>query len=179
MARFFINISLLLLATFVALPAWSQIYKWVDENGVVNYASHPPSNGNAEELDLNSAPLSVIETDKPEQLAALAAKSEISSLRQKVNQLESELEAQRYARQYAVEPVAAPVSDQYVYPGYLYAPANVVFIRHHLRKPHIIPTQFIQTPKGTSIHTPMKPMHSFHGMWRAGFPGQKNSLIAP
>jgi uncharacterized protein DUF4124 len=155
MVRFF-KLCLLLLGTLLAVPAWSEVYKWVDEDGVVNYSNQPPSNRKAEELDLNSIPISVIETDKVDQRAAWAAKSEVSSLRQKVDQLESQLQAERYARGYSVEPAAAPVD--YGYPGYLYAP-GVVFFQPHHRKPHVKPTRFIPTPR-----------HSFSGMQPAGFP---------
>ena len=75
MARLF-SLGLLCLATFVAAPAWSQIYKWVDENGVINYTSEAPSNRKAEKLDLNSVPVSVINTYKTDQRAAWAKKSD-------------------------------------------------------------------------------------------------------
>ncbi len=159
MAGFF-KLGLLLLGTLLAAPAWSEIYKWVDENGVVNYSNQPPSNRKAEELDLNSIPISVIETDKIDQRAAWAAKSEVSSLRQKVDQLESQLQVERYARGYSAGSGAMPV--EYGYPGYLFAPTTVVFVRHHLRRPLVFPTQFIRTP--------MTPRHSFSGMQHAGFP---------
>ena len=162
MARLF-SLGLLCLATFVAGPAWSQIYKWVDDDGVVNYSNQPPSNRKAEELDLNSVPVSVIETSKTDQRAAWAVKSEVSALRQKVDQLESQLEAERYGRQYAAESAATPVGSEYVYPGYLYAPSTVTFVRHPLRRTHLIPTRFNRMP--------MSPRRSFPGMRHAGFPG--------
>ncbi len=78
MARLF-NLGLLLLATIVAAPAWSQIYKWVDDDGVINYTNLPPSNPKAKKLDLESVPVSVIETDKRGQRAVWAIKSEVSA----------------------------------------------------------------------------------------------------
>ena len=156
MARLF-KLGLLLLVTLAAAPASSQVYKWVDDNGVVNYSDQPPSNRKAEELDLNSVTVSVIETDKIDQRAAVAATSEVSALRQKVDQLESQLEAERYAHRYSTVSGAMPV--EYGYPGYLYAPTTVVFARHHLRRPLVIPTQFIRTPR------------RFPSMRHAGFPG--------
>jgi len=163
----FINFGFLLVAMLVAMPAWSQIYKWVDENGVTNYTNQPPPNGKAQELDLDSVRLSVIETDKPEQLAAMAARYEVGSLRQRVNELEDQLEAQRYASQYAAEYAAGPVEAgygytyPYAYPGYFYAPATTFFNRNHFRKPHVRPTRFIGTPAGNG--------QSFNGMQRTGF----------
>ncbi len=41
MARLF-KLGLLFLGTLLAAPAWSEVYKWVDENGVVNYSNRPP-----------------------------------------------------------------------------------------------------------------------------------------
>ncbi len=167
MARLF-KLGLLLLGTLVAAPAWSEVYKWVDENGVVNYSNQPPSNRKAEELDLNSVTVSVIETDKIDQRAAVAATSEVSTLRQKVDQLESQLEAERYARQYTAGAGAMPVD--YGYPGYLYAPAAVVFVQPHLRIPLVIPTRFIRTP--------MTPRRSFPNVRHAGFPsGVTSSFV--
>ena len=151
------------MATLVAVPAWSQIYKWVDDNGVVNYSSQPPSNRKAEELDLDSVTVSVIETYKTDQRAAWAAKSEVNALRQKVDQLENQLEAERNALKYAAAAGASPGEGAYGYPGYLYAPTAVIFVRSHLRRQLIIPTLHIRTP--------MAPRRSFPGMRHAGFPG--------
>jgi Domain of unknown function (DUF4124) len=166
MATYF-KLGFLLVATLVAAPAWSQIYKWVDENGTVNYTNQPPVNGKAEELDLNSARLSVIETDTPERLAVMKVQSEVGLLQQKVGQLESQLETERYVRQYTAESAATPVESGYVYPGYLYAPAY--FVRNHPRRPHVRPTRFIQTP--------IAPGHSVHGMQHAGFPNQNVPIM--
>ena len=163
----FFNLVLALIAMLVAVPAWSQIYKWVDENGVTNYTNLPPTNPKAMELDLDSARLSVIETGTPEQLQTLAVKSEVGYLRQKVDQLEGQLEAGRYAGQYATESAAVPIETgygygyPYAYPGYFYAPATVFPDRYHFRKPHVRPTRFIGTPAGHG--------QSFNGMQRTGF----------
>jgi len=160
MARLF-NLGLLLLATIIADPAWSQIYKWVDDDGVINYTNLPPSNSKAEELDLDSVPVSVIETDKTDQRAVWAIKSEVNALRQEVDQLQRQLESERYASQYAAESGAMPV--EYGYPGYLYAPTAVVFVRSHLRRHSVTPTRFIRTP--------MTPRRSFFGTRQSRFPG--------
>jgi hypothetical protein len=37
--------SLAIAFALVALPAWSQVYRWVDERGVVNYSNEPPPRG--------------------------------------------------------------------------------------------------------------------------------------
>lgn len=154
---------MLLLATLVAFPAWSQIYKWVDDDGVVNYSSSPPSNRKSEELDLNSVTVSVIETAKTDQRTAWAVKSEVSGLRQKVEQLERQLEAERYARQYTTESEAMLREPEYGYPGTLYSPTAVVFVRPHLRRHLLIRTLPIQTP--------LAPKRSFPGMRHPRLPG--------
>ncbi|HUL40996.1 MAG TPA: DUF4124 domain-containing protein [Burkholderiales bacterium] len=152
MARL-LNLGFVLLAALVAAPASSQIYKWVDENGVVNYTNQAPANGKAKELDLNSTRLSVIETGTPQELEMLKVKSEVGYLRQKVDQLESQVESERYVGEYAAEPAATPVESEYLYPGYYYAPGY--FIRHYPRRPRVRPTRFINTPRvpGHSFHT--------------------------
>lgn len=45
----------------LALPAGAQIYRWVDERGVVNYASRPPADGvRAVRVDQAESRISVI-----------------------------------------------------------------------------------------------------------------------
>lgn len=87
-------------ATFAAAPAWAQIYKWVDDRGVVNYSSQPPADRKAKELDTSAITVSVYESEKPGHRAA-AARSEVASLSDKIDRLELQLEAERQARQYA------------------------------------------------------------------------------
>lgn len=96
-------ISLLMVgagATFGAAPAWAQIYKWVDDHGVVNYSHQAPANRKAKELDTSAITLSVFEAEKPGHRAA-PARSEVASLSDKIDRLERQLEAERQARQYA------------------------------------------------------------------------------
>ncbi len=88
-------------ATFAAAPAWAQIYKWVDDHGVVNYSNDPPANRKAKELDSSAITVSVYEAEKPGQRAAALARSEVASLSSKIDRLERQLEAERQARQYA------------------------------------------------------------------------------
>jgi hypothetical protein len=88
-------------ATFAAAPAWAQIYKWVDNHGVVNYSNKPPTNRKAKELDLSTIRVSVYPAEKPGQRAAEAAKSDVAALSDKIDRLQHQLEAERQARQYA------------------------------------------------------------------------------
>lgn len=66
-------------------PAGGEIYKWVDENGVVNYGESPPQNGQSRLVDVERARLSVY-TPAP----ASAATAD-DALGQKIDRLEREL----------------------------------------------------------------------------------------
>ena len=99
-------------ATFSAAPAWAQIYKWVDDHGVVNYSNQPPANRKAKELDTSAIPVSIYEAEKPGHRAA-AARSEAASLSDKIDRLERQLEAEREARQYAAAADARALQAAY------------------------------------------------------------------
>jgi glutaredoxin len=47
-------ILLLGLAAMLAAPAYAQMYKWVDAQGVTHYSDRPPPVGDAEKLDLDA-----------------------------------------------------------------------------------------------------------------------------
>ncbi len=57
-----VALSLLMFAlVLVAVPAHAQIYRWVDDQGVVNYANKPPADGRqAARVDTRESRLSVI-----------------------------------------------------------------------------------------------------------------------
>jgi hypothetical protein len=62
---------LVFLAALIALPAWADVYRWVDEKGVVNYSNEPPPAG-IQATKLDFAPPSerlviqrVAQTSKP------------------------------------------------------------------------------------------------------------------
>lgn len=108
-------------ALFLAAPAQvrAEVYKWVDERGVVNYGDRPPARaGTARplELDLDSATL--IPGIPKEELQQLRERDAERRLRQ----LEAEVEElrQRDAAR-AAAPAAAPVeTGTYWYPSYGY-----------------------------------------------------------
>src|SRR5712691_12818715 len=50
----FIRSTALALVFLAAAPAWAQVYKWVDDKGVVNYSSRPPVDRESALLDSNS-----------------------------------------------------------------------------------------------------------------------------
>lgn len=99
-------------STFAATQAWAQIYKWVDDGGVVNYSSQLPANRKAKELDPSAITVSVYEAPKPGQGAA-ATRSEVASLGNKIDGLERQLEAERQARQYATDADARALQAAY------------------------------------------------------------------
>jgi hypothetical protein len=58
-----IRLAVLLCALAAAAPASAQVYRWVDDRGIVNYAAKPPGDGRATvRLDLQESRISVIPT---------------------------------------------------------------------------------------------------------------------
>jgi hypothetical protein len=58
----------------IALPASAQIYRWVDDRGVVNYANKPPAQGTrATRIDTQESRVSVIPIAQPRSGVAAAA----------------------------------------------------------------------------------------------------------
>lgn len=86
-----------------AAPAWANIYKWVDEKGVVNYSATPPAK-NAEvkspvkTLDTGESRLSVYAPARPPEAPR---ENTSESLRNRVEQLENQLAAERGRRAYS------------------------------------------------------------------------------
>lgn len=86
--------SLLLM---LAITASAEVYRWVDEQGVVNYGSRPPAGSKAKQVDAEAAPLSVVPAPaKPASAASGAA--EQAALRARVRNLEAQVEEQRRQR---------------------------------------------------------------------------------
>jgi len=55
------RIAIVTASLLLALPAHAQIYKWVDDRGVVNYTSTPPANRKSVALDEDQGRVSTIE----------------------------------------------------------------------------------------------------------------------
>jgi hypothetical protein len=88
------------IALVAAVPAWAQIYKWVDEKGVVNYSSRPPAGRKSTVLDPNSVSVSTYTPDESLTQASRAKPSATErALAERVASLERRLEAERYSRQ--------------------------------------------------------------------------------
>src|SRR5687767_4554390 len=52
--QFAVRVHLLVLIAAASFPAAGQSYKWVDENGIVNYGTKPPAGRPAQAVDLRS-----------------------------------------------------------------------------------------------------------------------------
>jgi hypothetical protein len=88
------SLKLLLVASLAAAPAvHAQVYKWVDEKGVVNYSSAPPPKGKGVvKLEDDNGRVTTIPAPVRRDDPATAADP---ALRQRVEQLEREAAAQR------------------------------------------------------------------------------------
>jgi hypothetical protein len=90
------------LASILALAAWpvlAQVYKWVDDKGVVNYSNEAPADRKATQLDPKAARVSIIGTDDASKRAANAQTSlNERVLSEKIDRLERKLDEERYAR---------------------------------------------------------------------------------
>lgn len=81
----------------LAVNASAEVYRWVDEHGVVNYGSSPPAGSKAKAIDADRARLSVVPA--PAKPAAPApASAEQAALRERLGKLESQLEDERRLR---------------------------------------------------------------------------------
>ena len=83
-----------LVAALLATPATAELYKWVDEKGVVNYSSTPPPGRPAKELPQDGSGLSVVPAPPPPPPAAPRTHSD-----ERVEKLEETLQRERAARQ--------------------------------------------------------------------------------
>jgi len=90
------------LASILALAAWpvlAQVYKWVDEKGVVNYSNEAPADRKSTQLDPKAARVSIIGTDdstKRTEMVQPSANERV--LAEKIDRLERKLDQERYAR---------------------------------------------------------------------------------
>jgi hypothetical protein len=112
---------LLLSALCLAAPAQvrADVYKWVDERGVVNYGDAPPQRAKAvRPPDLNADSVNVVPGIPKEELEQLRGRDAQMRLRQLEREVE-ELRAREASR--AVAPVAeSPEPRTYWYPAYGY-----------------------------------------------------------
>lgn len=80
-----------------AVNASGEVYRWVDEHGIVNYGSRPPPGSKAKSVNTDSTRVSVVPAPaKPAMVAPASA--EQAALRERVGKLESQLEEERRLR---------------------------------------------------------------------------------
>ena len=145
--------------------ASAQVYKWVDEKGVVNYSSQPPTEQKATLLDPNSVSVSSYTPDETLTRAATTTPSANErALAERIASLERRLDAERYSRQVLADAQTRSMErrfDQCLrdrridcdYAGHdpyyaLYGPTVVVY-RPRLRARPIIPIRPALTPKSS------------------------------
>jgi uncharacterized protein DUF4124 len=107
MLRFFLA-SAVASALLAATPSLAQVYKWVDDKGVVNYSNEAPANRTSKVLDPKSVRVSTYSTDEPRAPAPGASEK---ALHEKLDRLERKLDAERYARQSTADAQTASVVD--------------------------------------------------------------------
>jgi hypothetical protein len=143
--------------------ASAQVYKWVDEKGVVNYSSQPPIERKATLLDPNSVSVSSYTPDETLTRAATTTPSANErALAERIASLERRLEAERYSRQILADAQARALEMRFEqclrdrrldcdYAGFdpyfaPYGPTIVVF-RPNLRPRPIVPSRPALAPK--------------------------------
>lgn len=99
-----------LVAFLAACPASAQVYKWVDESGVTNYSSKPPTDRKTAkklELIVVKAAVDTSNAALPTRRMARAAPADVRGDQQhlldRISNLEREVQAERQARQYESE----------------------------------------------------------------------------
>jgi len=99
MRRYILSSALASILALAAWPALAQVYKWVDEKGVVNYSNEAPTDRKATQLDPKAARVSIIGTDDSTKRTAMTQPSANERvLAEKIDRLERKLDQERYAR---------------------------------------------------------------------------------
>jgi hypothetical protein len=102
MRRLILSSALVSVLCFPAASVLAQVYKWVDEKGVVNYSSEAPADRKVTQLDPKAARVSIIGTDDPAKRTATGQGSMNERvLSEKIDRLERKLDEERYARRVA------------------------------------------------------------------------------
>ena len=99
--RALMPLAITLTAVLAAVPAFAQVYKWVDEKGVTNYSNEAPADRKAvKKVDVVADKLSFYSPQESSTRAA--AHSGVSpALADRIDRLERQLQAERQARQSA------------------------------------------------------------------------------
>jgi hypothetical protein len=126
--------ALVVLLIAAAPAASAEIYRWVDERGVVNYGSKPPEGAKkVRQLDENAVTVSTIPAPPPSAERQLALEARVERLERELYELE---------RARSAVPVVMPTSPAYA-PAYTaYAAAYPAFypaFDHRFAKRTIFP----------------------------------------
>jgi hypothetical protein len=113
------GVNLLFLAIFCAAPAFAtEVYRWVDKNGVVNFSQNPPPE------KVSGAKMITLEDDPPpgydpeEDLYGVEAQAERMALLREQMAKKREMERERQLNSATQSPVPYQQPDQYGYPIY-------------------------------------------------------------
>ena len=101
----FHRLPLALAAALLAAPAaYAQVYKWVDEKGIINYSSTPPDKRKSQKLEEDKGRVSTIESyDYQKEDAARRERA----LKDRVDRLEQDAQRNRQQSAAAQDPAAA------------------------------------------------------------------------
>jgi Domain of unknown function (DUF4124) len=95
-------VSWIISTTLFAAPALAQVYKWVDEKGLVNYGDKPPAQGKGSQpLGEGSGSVNVVPGIPKEELDRLRQQGEQQRLQRLERELD-ELRAQLSSRPHVV-----------------------------------------------------------------------------
>jgi len=169
----FVRSSALVIVLLAPAPSGAQVYKWVDDKGVVNYSSQPPADRKSALLDPNSVSVSTYAPDeKLTRTAQTMPSVNERALAERIASLERKLDAERYSRQVLADAQARSMERRFEqclrdrrvdcdYAGLdpYYAPygPTVVIFQPHLR-PRPIATRPVLAPKPLA---PKPPRPSF------------------
>jgi hypothetical protein len=177
-----IRSSTLVVILLWAATAWAQVYKWIDDKGIVNYSSQPPANLKSVQLDPNSVSVSTYTPEKmPTRTAEAMASARERMLAERIAGLERKLDAEHYHRQSLADAQATALERRYEqclrdrrvdceYAGTdpYYAPygPTVVVLRPPVRTRPFVPA------RSALIFTP-KPSRPMFAPTRASRPGSR------
>jgi len=110
----FIRSAALVVILLGAAPGWAQVYKWVDDKGVVNYSSEPPAARKSVLLDPNSVSVSTYTPDQAlKKTAETTASVNERILAERIASLERKLDAERYTRLSLADGQSRALDGQY------------------------------------------------------------------
>lgn len=92
--------ALAIVVLLAPASAWAQVYKWVDDKGVVNYSSQPPADRKSALVDPNSVSVSTYAPDEKLTRTAQTTMPSVNerALAERIASLERKLDAERYSR---------------------------------------------------------------------------------